>query len=112
MASRKELADLENLGGTFLNRIAVCVTYFAQYVLNESPSAAYHKTRAAWALGATSNPSAYAQRILALVSVDATFVNQQSPVTDWAAVLNGLPETGAGSLQAAVENVINLIEFS
>lgn len=104
MATRSELATLVGLSSAFTNRIAICIVFYAQYILGNNTSTI---SRLSWAKQAIFNPFGVASQIAPVVSVDPIFSNLQSPVSDWTVVLNALPETGAGSLQAAVENALN-----
>lgn len=105
MAKRAELATLKNTSG-FTDRLTMCVAFFAQYIIGENPATTNHQRRFNWAQGAILNPAGTAAQIAALVTLDPTFANVASPVSDWNAVLAALPETGAGSMQAAAETAI------
>lgn len=106
MAKRIELATLTNTAG-FTDRLRMCVTYFAQYIIGEDPNTASHDRRSSWARNAIISPGGTASQISALVALDPIFANVASPVSNWETVLAALPETGAGSLQAAAEAAIN-----
>lgn len=107
MATRLELSTLASLTTVFVNRITVCVLFYAQFIIGEDTKIQGHVTRSTWAKASILNPQSVAVSIAPLVTIDPVFVGQKSPVGDWGPILDAMPETGAGSLQAAVENAIN-----
>jgi hypothetical protein len=95
-----ELASL-SLSGTFRDRVAIAVAFYARYVINENPATPLHNSRASWAKQAFLNPAAVASQIAPAVAIDSIFADQDPLDFD------GTPDSGAGSVQAAVEATIN-----
>ena len=106
MATRAELATLTNLQ-TYIDKLKMCVAFYAQYVIGESEATQNHDRRSSWGRVAVLAPVQTAVQIAALVALDPTFADKTSPVADWNTVMATMPETGAGSMQAAAEAAIN-----
>jgi hypothetical protein len=85
----------------FIDRVAVAVAFYARYIVNEDPGTLNHKRRYDWARTAILNPRAAASAFLETIAIDSIFASQ-NPLN-----LSGTPDSGAGSLQAAVEATIN-----
>lgn len=56
---------------TFLRRVQIAVAKFAEYILNESPSAANHPARYAWAKNAIMNTPGMANALAPAVVTDS-----------------------------------------
>ena len=95
-----ELAQMAQ-SSAFKDRTAIATASCARYILNEDPGTEFHTTRAAWAKSAALNPRSTVAGILELISLDSVFTTQD-PLN-----LATTPDTGAGSLQVAVEATIN-----
>lgn len=96
----KELSAMLN-SADFLDRATFAVATYARYILNEDPATAFHKSRSAWAKDALLNPRGIASQLGPAIALDGVFASQ-NPLN-----LTGTPDTGAGSMQVAVEATIN-----
>lgn len=96
----KELMTLAKTSD-FLDRAAIAVSFYAEFIINEDPASANHNQRINWAKQAIINPTGVATQIASAVALDPIFKNQ-NPLN-----LASTPDSGAGSVQVAVENTIN-----
>lgn len=96
----QDLATMVNTAA-FSDRCSIAVAFFANYILNEDPATSQHQRRYQWAVGAIQNPRGAASGILSAVALDSIFTSQ-NPLN-----LATTPDSGAGSVQAAVEATLN-----
>jgi hypothetical protein len=94
--TKKELATIAK-HSDFIDRVAVCVVFYARYILGEAANTALHRSRVQWAQSAIQNPSA-ANGLL--IRIAHEFENVDPWNTDPASISDA-------SLQTAVETVIN-----
>jgi hypothetical protein len=94
--TRYELAQLAK-SGAFVDRVTMAVSFFARYILDEDPATSNHTVRYEWAKRAYRNPKQEAFNLMESIALDSAFANQDP--LDFA----NTPDTGAGSVQAAVE---------
>ena len=95
-----ELAQLAG-DGAFIDRCSIAVAVYARYILAEDPGVALHNSRAAWAKGAFQNPRSVVGSLATAIALDGVFASQ-NPLN-----FGTTPDTGAGSVQVAVEATIN-----
>lgn len=94
-----ELAQMAR-SSEFIDRVAVAVAFYARYIINENPATEFHQARYRWAAAAILNPRSAASGFLEAIAIDNIFANQ-NPLD-----LSTTPDSGAGSVQAAVEATI------
>lgn len=101
-----ELAQLSSLD-EFRFRCTIACAQYARFILNENPATDFHQARYRWAVDAAKNPAATVLPLLPLIAMDSIFASQ-NPLN-----LATTPDTGAGSIQVAVEATINatLLKF-
>lgn len=84
----------------FIDRVAVAVAFYARYIINENPATEFHQARYRWASNAILNPRGAASGFLEAIAIDNIFA-AQDPLD-----LASTPDSGADSIQAAVEATI------
>lgn len=95
-----ELVAMVN-SSAFIDRCALAVAKYAQFILNENPATANHQRRYSWAIGAIQNPTGVVSGLKHAIAIDPTFT-AQNPLN-----FATTPDGGAGSVQVAVEATIN-----
>lgn len=99
-----DLATMRN-SSAFIDRCTFSVVYFARYIINEDPATQNHQRRFDWARQAIQNPQGMVSGLLTAIAADNIFASQD-PLD-----LGTTPDSGAGSVQAAVEATINSTVF-
>lgn len=95
-----ELVAMVN-SSSFIDRCSLCVATYARYILNENPATLNHQRRYSWAVSAIQNPTGVVGGIKYAIAIDPTFT-AQNPLN-----FATTPDSGVGSVQAAVEATIN-----
>lgn len=95
-----ELASMVG-SSPFLDRCTIAVVVYARFILGENPNVVNHKGRYSWAVNAIQNPRGVASGLLHAIAFDDVF-KLQNPLN-----FGTTPDSGAGSVQVAVEATIN-----
>jgi len=101
--AKPKYVDLAQLADSILfnQKCTIAVANYARFIINENPATQNHQRRYGWATTAIQSPSSTAAALRFAIAMDPVFADQDPPNFD------ATPDSGAASVQVAVEATIN-----